>query len=63
MSIVTVSYTHLDPVINPYIVFALVINAGLKGIENQEELVDAIDLDLYNLETNNTVSYTHLCDL
>ena len=42
-----------DPVINPYIVFALVINAGLKGIENQEELVDAIDLDLYNLETNN----------
>ena len=42
-----------DPVINPYIVFALVINAVLKGIENQEELVDAIDLDLYNLETNN----------
>lgn len=41
-----------DPVINPYLVFALVIEAGLKGIENQEELVSPLDLDLNNLENS-----------
>lgn len=41
-----------DPVLNPYLVFALVIEAGLKGIENQEELVSPLDLDLNNLENN-----------
>lgn len=48
-----VEFRASDPLINPYLVFALVIHAGLKGIENKEELISPIDLDLYNLKSQN----------
>ena len=36
-----------DPTANPYLAFALLIYAGLYGIENKLELPDAVDLNLY----------------
>ena len=37
-----------DPEANPYIVFALLIHAGLDGINRKLELPEAVDVDLYN---------------
>ena len=36
-----------DPACNPYLAFAVMLRAGLKGIEEQYELADAIELDVY----------------
>jgi glutamine synthetase len=36
-----------DPAINPYLAFALVMAAGLEGIENEMILPAAVDADLY----------------
>lgn len=36
-----------DPTANPYIAYALMIYAGLDGIQNNLELVPAADIDLY----------------
>ena len=36
-----------DCVVNPYLVFALLLNAGLEGIENGEELPDECDENAY----------------
>lgn len=36
-----------DPSLNPYLAFALVMEAGLDGIENKRLLPDAVDEDLY----------------
>jgi glutamine synthetase len=43
-----------DPAINPYLAFALIIGAGLDGIENAIPLPDAIDADLYKADANMT---------
>ncbi len=48
-----------DPALNPYLAFALIINAGLEGIKNQLSLPKALDLDLYNAPeevTNNLIA-------
>lgn len=37
-----------DPTANPYLTFALIINAALEGIEEKLALPTPIDLDLYN---------------
>ena len=37
-----------DPMINPYIAFALLIYAAIDGIKNKKELRDAVDYNLYN---------------
>ncbi len=42
-------YRAPDPSINPYLVLNLLISAGLEGIENELELPQAVDKDLYNL--------------
>lgn len=39
-----------DPAMNPYLGFALVLAAGLEGIENSTPLPEAVDLDLYTLD-------------
>ena len=39
-----------DPEANPYIVFALLIYAGLDGIDNKLILPEPVDMDLYNPE-------------
>ena len=40
-----------DPAINPYLAFALIISAGLDGIEKKLSLPPAVDADLYTDET------------
>lgn len=39
-----------DPALNPYLAFALIIAAGLDGIERQAELPPPVDADLYHAE-------------
>jgi len=36
-----------DPAVNPYLAFALIIAAGLDGIENKVSLPPAVDVNLY----------------
>lgn len=49
-----------DPSINPYIAFALIISAGLYGIENKLPLPPAIDADLYSVDGVQSASPTEL---
>lgn len=49
-----------DPSINPYIAFALIISAGLEGIEKKMPLPDSIDEDLYNADKSITNNLTLL---
>lgn len=51
-----------DPSISPYIAFALIIAAGLDGIENALPLPAAVDVDLYTAEEDVTKSLTLLPD-
>ena len=39
-----------DPSVNPYIAFALVISAGLYGMESKLPLPESLDVDLYNVD-------------
>ena len=39
-----------DPAINPYVAFALIVNAGLDGIEKELALQKAIDFDLHKAD-------------
>ena len=39
-----------DPTSNPYIAFALIIRAGLYGMENKLELSEALDVNLYKAD-------------
>jgi len=43
-----------DPSINPYLAFALIIAAGLDGMESGATLPPAVDVDLYNADTGVT---------
>jgi glutamine synthetase len=43
-----------DPSINPYLAFALIITAGLDGIENKAALPPAVDADLYTADNTLT---------
>ena len=43
-----------DPAMNPYLSFALLIGAGLDGIENNITLPPAVDADLYNADESIT---------
>jgi len=38
-----------DPACNPYLAFAVMLAAGLKGVENQYELSDPIEEDIYEM--------------
>jgi glutamine synthetase len=38
-----------DPACNPYLVFAVMLAAGLKGIEEGYELPDPVEIDVYEL--------------
>jgi len=51
-----------DPALNPYLAFALLIAAGLDGIENKTPLLPAIDADLYTADESVTRSLTPLPD-
>ena len=43
-----------DPSLNPYLSFALLIGAGLDGIENNLKLPPAVDADLYTADASVT---------
>lgn len=43
-----------DPMTNPYIAFALIIYAGLDGIEKRLELPEPVDKNLYTADRNTT---------
>ncbi|MCL2078344.1 MAG: glutamine synthetase family protein [Oscillospiraceae bacterium] len=45
-----------DPTLNPYLAFALLLEAGLEGIEKSRALPDAIDADLYTADKSVTAS-------
>ena len=49
-----------DPSLNPYLAFALIIAAGLDGIENGTVLSPALDADLYTAEESITKTLTRL---
>ena len=38
-----------DPACNPYLAFAVMLAAGLKGVENEYELLDPIEEDIYEM--------------
>lgn len=43
-----------DPAVNPYLAFALILAAGLAGIEQNLPLPPAVDLDLYKADPSMT---------
>ncbi|MCL2071872.1 MAG: glutamine synthetase family protein, partial [Oscillospiraceae bacterium] len=43
-----------DPSLNPYLAFAMIISAGLCGIENSMSLPPSVDADLYTADTSVT---------
>jgi len=49
-----------DPALNPYLAFALIIAAGLDGIENGTALPPALDADLYAADESVTQTLTPL---
>jgi len=51
-----------DPSLNPYLAFALILAAGLEGIENGLVLPPAVDADLYTAPDSVTGSLTSLPD-
>ena len=51
-----------DPSLNPYLAFALIIAAGLEGIEHNMPLPPAVDADLYTAGKNITKDLVPLPD-
>ena len=51
-----------DPALNPYLAFALILSAGLDGIENDLPLPPAVDADLYKADENTIKTLTRLPD-
>ena len=51
-----------DPSLNPYLAFALIIAAGLDGIETNLPLPPAVDADLYTADKNITKNLALLPD-
>lgn len=51
-----------DPSINPYLAYALIINAGIWGIENKLELPPPTDYDLYTADVEEQSNLIKLPD-
>lgn len=51
-----------DPAMNPYLAFALIISAGLDGIEEGIALPPAVDVDLYAADESKLSTLTALPD-
>ncbi|MCL2276556.1 MAG: glutamine synthetase family protein [Treponema sp.] len=51
-----------DPSLNPYLAFALIISAGLDGIENNSGLPPAVDDDLYSADNEKNKNLAQLPD-
>ncbi|NBK96981.1 MAG: glutamine synthetase [Erysipelotrichia bacterium] len=48
-----------DPACNPYLAFTLLLAAGMKGIINQEKLIPACDMNLYEYKGNDYEMLPH----
>ena len=46
-----IEYRGLDSASNPYLAYAVILSAGLKGIENEYELMPAVTEDLAAMTT------------
>ena len=55
-----IEFRSPDPAANPYLAFTAMMMAGLEGIENRIEPPNPIDLDLYDLETEQALSLIHI---
>ncbi len=51
-----------DPAVNPYLAFALIISAGLDGIENGAVLPPSVDVDLFSADESITRGLAPLPD-
>ncbi|MCL2245126.1 MAG: glutamine synthetase, partial [Treponema sp.] len=51
-----------DPSLNPYLAYALIISAGLDGIEKNMSLPPAVDEDLYSADKERTKNFAQLPD-
>ena len=49
-----------DPAINPYLAFALILSAGLEGMEDGLALPPAVDGNLFDAEAGEKASLTPL---
>jgi glutamine synthetase len=50
-----------DPACNPYLAFACMLNAGLKGIEKGYQLPEPIEMDVYHLSDEERARYNIDC--
>jgi len=50
-----------DPACNPYLAFACMLNAGLKGIEKGYQLPEPIEMDVYHLSDEERKRYNIDC--
>ena len=39
-----------DPICNPYLAFAVMIAAGMKGVEEKYELPEPVELDVFHMK-------------
>jgi glutamine synthetase len=47
-----IEYRSPDPACNPYLAFSVMLAAGMKGVEEQYELSDPIEKDVYHLSVD-----------
>ena len=45
-----IEFRSPDPACNPYLAFAAMLAAGLKGVENTYELPDPVEEDIYEMD-------------
>jgi glutamine synthetase len=50
-------YRAPDPACNPYLAFAVMLAAGLKGIENNYPLPEPVEVDIYHLSSTEREKY------
>jgi glutamine synthetase len=46
-----------DPSCNPYLAFACMLNAGLKGVEKKYKMPDPVEMDVYHLSEEERLKY------
>ena len=52
-----IEFRSPDPACNPYLAFAVMLGAGLEGIEKQYELPDPVEEDIYEMHPEKRREY------
>ena len=55
-----IEFRSPDPSCNPYLAFAMMLGAGLEGIENKYELPDPIEEDIFEMNPSQGMSMVSL---